>query len=176
MFFFQRPKNLRGRGWPLKSSLCLAKAFTWCNPLGESLSQERISGFPRRTSHSCVFSRSPIQVLTAPDAAWLRWSDENRYTGIPDVVWCFYGPVKVRDDSLSTGTSPTPIATRRPHIMLVIISDVRMGTNGLRTRIAKNANYGVRRTLLSALFRLDFQVETLWIIDYPVWVLRGGGS
>ena len=23
--------------------------------------------------------RSPIQVLTGPDAAWLRWSDENRY-------------------------------------------------------------------------------------------------
>ena len=27
---------------------------------------------------------SPVQVLTAPDAAWLRWSDENRYTR---VVW-----------------------------------------------------------------------------------------
>ena len=23
--------------------------------------------------------RSPIQVLTGLDAAWLRWSDENRY-------------------------------------------------------------------------------------------------
>ena len=23
--------------------------------------------------------RSPIQVLTSPDVAWLRWSDENRY-------------------------------------------------------------------------------------------------
>ena len=26
-----------------------------------------------------VPKRSPIQVLTTPDVAWLRWSDENRY-------------------------------------------------------------------------------------------------
>ena len=33
--------------------------------------------------------RSPIQVLTSPDVAWLRWSDENRYfqRGMAVDIW-----------------------------------------------------------------------------------------
>ena len=44
--------------------------------------------------------RSPIQVLTGPDAAWLRWSDENRYIQRGMVVGEWWGVLRVLIDTV----------------------------------------------------------------------------
>ena len=66
--------------------------------------------------------RSPIQVLTSPDVAWLRWSDENRYfqRGMAvDITHSQTNSFILRNESKNAYTNSIIISACTPHLFLL---------------------------------------------------------